>query len=332
MRKNLFLHCLSYSVIVCLFLASATHANGLQDRTNYCKSIYENSNDLTEAEKEVLMSKCFTKAAQEESGAGDDAFIIVSMNVKANKPHDVEVTDFENLETAINTGFDVVIPFIPSTNIFFQAGMDILVYVAKPEMSTLKTTVTLSAGTIYRFSIGKNAIRVNVFYDTRLEDNLPHHRLSAGLDFLTSSGINIALNYYHPLSGWTNAYANGGEAMGREIALGGFDVRFDVAVARLLSIYGHGSLFFLDKEFQIAYDSQATVGLGLGLNIACGMQVSMGVDVSKDDLDLANIEFDNLDVSTTLGYNVQMNHCDENAKVENRNVKREKAIRLLREM
>ena len=94
MTKNVFFNYLSYSLIVCLFVVSTAHgdSSSLEDRTNYCKSIYENSNDLTEAEKEVLMRVNASQEQHEKKAVvDDDSFIVISMNVRANKPHEVVV-------------------------------------------------------------------------------------------------------------------------------------------------------------------------------------------------------------------------------------------------
>ena len=289
--------------------------------------IYENSDNLTEGEVEALVTKCFENAAlEEERDGGDDTFMVVSMNLKGNKPGDVQFKDFENYDVALNADFDFVVPILPST-LYFQGGADVLVYVAKPDLSTdLRTTLTLNSGVIYRFSIGEDTIRVNTFYDTLLEDNLPHHRASIGLDYAFSV-VNLGLNYYHPISGWVDA--DQVASMKREAALGGLDMHFNVAVAKMLSIYGHGAFFFLDRGFNVVDNAQATFGLGVSFKVACGQKVFVGFDVNKNDLNLAEMNLDNLGVTATVGYSVALDTCKADAK--NRDVRREKAIRLLRE-
>ena len=327
-KESLWKH-LPYFLIGSLFLVSTTHADlsSLEDRTSDCAKIYENSEDRTEQEIKAMMTECLENAAlEEEKNGGDDTFMVVSMNLQGNKPEGVEATDYESYDVALNADFDLVVPIVPS-KLYFQGGMDVLVYVAKPdESSHLRTTLTLNSGVIYRFSIGERTIGVNAFYDTLLEDNFPHHRASIGLDY-SYSVVNLGLNYYHPISGWSDADQSA--SMRRESVLGGLDLHLNVAVTKMLSVYGHGSLFFLDREFEIVDEAQASFGLGVSFHIACGQKMSVGFDLNKNDVDLAALDFENLGVTARVGYSVALDKCE--ADSGNRSVRREKALRLLEE-
>lgn len=149
-------------------------------------------------------------------------------------------------------------------NIFLQGGG--IINEQSVDIDDDESRHTLNIGSAYRYLTvdEKYLIGGNIFFDHQWPYD--HSRMSVGLD-IKSKGLNLAANYYYPLTGYKKSrIANDGNQY-EEQALEGYDIELGYTPGRIpkVNLFGKGYQYFRDTEDDLL-----------------GIEISAEYDISKN--------------------------------------------------
>ena len=203
-------------------------------------------------------------------------------NLDFNTRYDVNLAVIDDNYDVVGE-FDAAIPIwknaSKSKSLFFQPGFILLLH------SNDRSSLDVNAGAVYRFTVSKGIIGLNIFYDySRVFDdgnnsnNFSHKRGSVGIDYQTGRNY-LSANYYFPITGWVNI-----DEYYKEQALGGFDIHFERLITKKISVF----LGLSDWDYRGGGANHFKQTLGLEYKLSCKTSLRTDFEYDSEENDLTS--------------------------------------------